>query len=402
MMPTMTTSSPDLGEFTREQFVAEAIEATGLDDFGESTWQVGLDRYLDSLRATAKLNDVGVTVAGDGVRQNLTNRLLIEQWRKDHPAVAEQHIERPIVIVGQPRTGTSILHDLLAQDPANRAPLSWEVERPVPAPRRETYWTDPRIAECQAGFDLVDSIIPGFASFHELGALLAQEDVRIFDADFKSMIYPLQFEVPAYNRWLLHEADMASTYRWHRRFLQHLQSEHAGDRWVLKSPVHMWHLPALLAEYPDAVVVQTHRDPLKVIASISALGASLREMTTDHFDVRTLATQYADDIVVCLDRVLDARRAGVIPDGQVVDLRFVEFRKNPMAAVAGLYDALDLELTEEAERRMRAFLDAHPGDPDNALKRYSFADTKLDETELRARVAEYQHHFDVESETLGT
>lgn len=386
--------------FTRDRFVADAVEATGLEDFGEDSWQEGLDRYLDSLVATARLNEIGVGVASDGIRNDLTNRLLLEQWRKDHPAVARQAIVRPIVIVGQPRTGTSILHDLLAQDPANRAPMSWEVERPVPAPTTETFWTDPRIAECQAAFDLVESIIPGFTSFHELGAQLAQEDVRIFNNDFKSMIYPLQFEVPAYNRWLLHEADMASAYRWHRRFLQHLQSGHAGERWVLKSPVHMWHLDALLAAYPDAIVVQTHRDPLKVIASVSALGASLREMTTDHFDVRTLAQQYRDDIVVCLDRALAARRGGVVPAGQVVDIRFKEFRRDPLAAVAGLYDALGLSLSEEAERRMRAFLAAHPGDPDNALRRYSFDDTGLDEAELRARVAEYQEHFGVASERV--
>jgi len=150
------------------------------------------------------------------------------------------------------------------------------------------------------------------------------------------------------------------------------------------------------------VVVQTHRDPLKVIASISALGASLREMTTDHFDVRTLADQYRDDIVVCLDRVLAARRAGIVPADQIVDLRFVEFRKDPLATVASLYDALGLTLTADAEARMRTFLDAHPGDPDNALRRYSFADTGLDESALRARVQDYQEHFGVESEPLGT
>lgn len=386
--------------FTRERLVAEAKDGTGLDDFGEDSWQEGLDRYLDALASTARLNDIGVDVARDGVLNDLTNRLRIEQWRKDHPAVARQEVLRPVVIVGQPRTGTSILHDLLAQDPTSRAPLSWEVDRPVPAPRTETYRTDPRIAECQATFDLVESIIPGFAAFHELGAQLAQEDVRIFNSDFKSMIYPLQFEVPAYNRWLLHEADMASTYRWHRRFLQHLQSEHAGERWVLKSPVHMWHLEALLAEYPDAVVVQTHRDPLKVVASISALGASLRQMTTDHFDLRTLALHYSEDIVVCLDRALAARKTGVIPPGQVVDLRFTDFRKDPLAAVAGIYDAIGLELTAETEARMRAHLDAHPGDPDNTLRRYTFADTGLDEASLRERVQAYQDHFGVESEPL--
>ena len=396
----MSTQQPDLARFTRERFVAEAVEATGLDDFGEGGWQDGLDRYLDALVATAQLNDLGVTVAGDGVVTDLANRLRLVRWREEHPEVARQQIVRPVVIVGQPRTGTSILHDLMAQDPANRAPLMWEVERPVPAPRTETFDTDPRIAECQAGFDLVESIIPGFTAFHELGARLAQEDVRIFNSDFKSMIYPLQFEVPAYDRWLLHEADLASTYRWHRHFLQHLQSEHAGERWVLKSPVHLWNLPTLFAEYPDAVVVQTHRDPLKVIASISALGASLREMTSDRVDLRTLALQYREDIVDCLDRALAARRAGVLPRGQVVDVHFGQFRKDPIAAVAGVYDALGVELTTEAEGRMRAHLDAHPGDPDNALRRYSFGDTGLDEAELRERVHEYQEFFGVESEPL--
>ena len=193
---------------------------------------------------------------------------------------------------------------------------------------------------------------------------------------------------------------MATTYRWHRRFLEHLQSEHSAQRWVLKSPVHMWNLPTLMAEYPDAIVVQTHRDPLKVIASISALGASLREMTSDHVDLQAMSRQYAADIVDCLDRALHARRTGVIPEGQVIDVHFGEFRNDPIAAVAGVYDALGIELSAEAESRMRAFLDAHPGDPDNALKRYTFSATGLDAEPLRERVRAYQDHFGVPSETL--
>lgn len=395
----MSVQETDRGRFTRDRLVAEAIDATGVDDFGAPGWEEGLDRLLDDY-VRSDLNDTGVMVAEGGVISNLSNRLLLEQWRKDHPAVAAQRVERPVVIVGQPRTGTSVLHDLMAQDPANRAPLSWEVERPVPAPRTETYSTDERIAMAQEQFDLVDSIIPGFTTFHEIGALLAQEDVRIFDGDFKSMIYSLQFDVPEYNDWLLHEADMSTTYRWHRRFLEHLQSEHRGDRWVLKSPVHMWNLPTLMAEYPDAIVVQTHRDPLKVIASISALGASLREMTSDHVDLPAMSQQYAADIAECLDRAIDARRSGVIPDGQVIDVHFGEFRKDPIAAVAGVYDALGIELSAEAESAMRAFLAAHPGDPDNALKRYTFSATGLDEGPLRERVSAYQEYFGVPSESL--
>lgn len=386
---------------TRDRLVEAAMAATGLDDFGAPSWQEGLDLLLASLEATAQLNEIGVGVAEGGVVGDLSNRLQLEAWRATHPDVAAQQIVRPIIIVGQPRTGTTILYDLMAQDPANRAPLSWEVERPVPAPRTATYLTDPRIAEAQAGFDLVESIIPGFTAFHELGAQLAQEDVRIFTSDFRSMQYSLQFEVPDYNRWLLHEADLAPTYRWHRRFLQHLQSEHMADRWLLKSPAHLWHLPALLAEYPDAIVVQNHRDPLKVIASISALGASLRSMTTDSFDVRTLAAQYGDDIMVGLDRSLAARREGLFAPGQVVDVRYQDLRVDLLATVRRIYDEIGLELTPDAEARMRTFLDAHPGDQAGSLRRYTFADTGLDEGELRERARAYEEYFDIEREVLS-
>ena len=395
------TDSIEGSTTTRDRLVAAAIEATGLDDFGAASWQEGLDIYLDSLATSAKLNEVGVGVAEGGVVTDLSNRLRIEEWRKAHPAVANEQIVRPIIIVGQPRTGTTILHDLMAQDPANRAPLSWEIEHPVPAPQTATYETDPRIAEAQAGFDLVESFIPGFTAFHELGAQLAQEDVRIFTSDFRSMQYPLQFEVPEYNRWLLHEADMAPAYRWHRRFLQHLQSEHMADRWLLKSPAHLWCLPALLAEYPDAIVIQNHRDPLKVIASVSALGASLREMTTDSFSVESLAAQYGDDIMVGLDRGLEARRQNLFKPGQVVDVRYQDIRADLIGAIARIYDEIGLELTAEAEGAMRAFLAAHPGDQAGSLKRYSFADTGLDEAELRERARPYQEFFDVESEPLS-
>jgi hypothetical protein len=386
---------------TRDRLVEAAITATGLDDFGSDSWQEGLDVLLTSLDATADLNEIGVGVAEGGVVTDLSNRLRIEGWRRDHPEVATQRVDRPIIIVGQPRTGTTILFDLMAQDPTNRAPLSWEIERPVPAPRTATYGTDPRIAEAQAGFDLVESIIPGFTSFHELGAQLAQEDVRIFTSDFRSMQFSLQFEVPEYNRWLLHEADMAPAYRWHRRFLQHLQSEHHSERWLLKSPAHLWSLPALLAEYPDAIVIQNHRDPLKVIASISALGASLREMTTDNFDVRTLAAQYGDDIMVGLDRALQAWADGLFAPGQVVDVRYQDFRHDPIATIAHVYDQIGLELTVDTEARMRSFLAAHPGDQAGSLKRYSFADTGLDEDELRERARPYQEFFGVETEQLS-
>lgn len=394
MSTTDTVGTPD-------ELVQAAIDSTGLDDFGAPTWREGLERYVSALGRTAQLNEVGVGVARDGVVGDLGTRLQLVQWRKDHPDVARQEIVRPIIIVGLPRTGTSILHDLMAQDPSMRAPLSWEVERPVPAPRTESYETDPRIEQAQAQFDLVDSIIPGFTAFHELGARLAQEDVRMWTSDFRSMQFSLQFEVPEYNDWLLHDADMAPAYEWHHRFLQHLQSEHMAERWLLKSPAHLWNFEQLRAQYPDAIVIQNHRDPLKVIASISALGASLREMTTDAFDVERLATQYGEDIMFGLDRALAQRREGLFPDDQIIDVRYQDFRRDLLGTVAQLYERLGLELSDDAAARQQAFLDAHPGDAANSLKRYTWEQTGLDEGKMRERATDYQDYFGIESEELG-
>ncbi|MEI7860526.1 MAG: sulfotransferase [Acidimicrobiales bacterium] len=378
-----------------------AMAATGLSDMGDTSWRDGLDRLLVDLAGPAQLNDLGRTIVETEMVGYLTNRLQILEWRRSHPEVADGAITRPIIIVGQPRTGTTILYDLLAQDPSNRAPLTWEVDQPCPPPETATYDTDRRIAESDAIAAMPDLLIPGFTDFHPLGATLAQECVRMTGADFRSMIFPTQYDVPEYNRWLLHEADMAPAYRWHRIFLQHLQSRHAADRWLLKSPCHLWSLGALFDEYPDALIIQTHRDPVRVISSISALVALLRSMSSDYSSVARAASEYAEDIILGLDRSIEARMDGTVPAGQVVDVQFAEFMSDPFATIGTIYDALGMELTNETEAAMRAFLAAHPGDGGGGGSRYTFADTELDAEVLRARGRAYQEYFDVPSEPVA-
>jgi Sulfotransferase family len=382
----------------RTALVEQAMARTGEEDLGEPSWQEGLDILLDGFRHEARLHELGVEIAAAEVVDYLANRLAINAWRRDHPEVADGAVEKPIVIVGQPRTGTTILYDLLAQDPALRAPLSWEVDRPVPPPETATYETDPRIDEVQATLDMAEILIPGFTSFHSIGARLGQECVRITAGDFRSMIFQTQYRLPTYNRWLLHDADLAPAYRWHRRFLQHLQSRNPVHQWLLKSPAHLWHLEALAAEYPDAIVVQTHRDPLKVIASVSALVANLRRMASDDISLPEVAESYADDIFVGLDRGIEARDRSTFPSGSFIDVQFAQFCADPLAAIARIYAALDRELTAEAETRMRTFLAGNPGD--GGGDRYRFADTGLDAGALRERSLRYQERFDVESEPV--
>jgi len=386
--------------FNRDRLVAEAIERAGADDFGEDTWQEGFDLLVDGFESESNLNDVGIEIATTDLVNNLANRLGILDWCRAHPEIAQAGVEHPIVIVGQPRTGTTILYDLLALDPSLRAPLTWEVDRPLPPPETATYDSDPRIAEVDATLAMVDALMPGFTSFHPMGATLAQECVRITAGDFRSMIFPIQFRLRTYNRWLLHDADLAPAYRWHRVFLQHLQSRHAAQQWLLKSPAHLWHLDDLAGEYPDAIVVQTHRDPLKVIASTSALATHLRRMASDEPDIVEIAADYADDIFVGLDRGMDARDRGVIPKDRIVDVQFAAFVADPIATVRAIYVALGRELDDFTEQRMRRFLDNNPGDGGGGGTRYRFADTRLDADALRERASAYQDYFDVESEPV--
>ena len=381
--------------FQPDHLVEQACELAGSDDFGDDdTWRDGLARLCDGLVSEARLNDLGVEIAVLDVIRPLTGRLQIVKWRKENPAVAAQPVTRPIFIVGQPRTGTTILFDLLAQDPALRPPLTWEVDNPWPLPRPETYATDPRIAETQASIEMSEQIVPGLLAFHPMGALVGQECVRITAGQFCSMIFPVQYRLPSYSRWLLYEADHQPAYAYHRMFLQHLQSGVPGQ-WLLKSPAHLWQFDALVAEYPDALIVQTHRDPLNVISSISALTHHLRQLASDESSITECAAQSREEIVVGLERGMKLRDS---LSQRVVDVQFADFIHDPFATIRGVYAELGRELEPVAEQNMRAFLAGHPGDGGGS--RYSWADTGLDAGLVREQVRVYQDCYGVPDEPL--
>jgi hypothetical protein len=383
--------------FNPDGLIAAACEQAGSDDFGDDGWQPGLERVADGLVNDARLSVIGVEVAHLDLMRALKNRLDVIAWRKQYPEIADKPIIAPIFIVGQPRTGTTILHDLLAQDPELRAPLTWEVDAPCPVPQAATYHDDPRIAQAQASIDMSEQIVPGFLAFHPMGALLAQECVRITGSEFTSMIYTVQYRLPSYYRWLLYEADHTRAYRYHRIFLQHLQSGVPGQ-WVLKSPAHLWQLDKLLAEYPDALIVQTHRDPLNVISSIAALTHHLRRMGSDETNIVECAAQSYEEITVGLERGMALRDSGVVPAGRMIDVQFADFMNDPWTTIKDIYGKLGRELQPDAEQKMRDFLAAHPGD--GGRGRYTWSDTGLDAGEVRDRVRTYQERYAVPTEQL--
>jgi Sulfotransferase family len=383
--------------FATDRLLATACAQTGFDDFGDDGWQPALELLVDGLVNEARLSAIGVEVAHGDLMRALSNRLGVIDWRKKNPDIARQQVARPIFIVGQPRTGTTILYDLLAQDPDLRAPLTWEVDEPCPVPQPETYRDDPRIAQIQSNIELSEQIVPGFLKFHPMGALVGQECVRITAGEFTSMIYGVQYRLPTYYRWLLYDAEYGGAYRYHRIFLQHLQSGVPGQ-WLLKSPAHLWQLDTLLAEYPDALIVQTHRDPLNVISSIAALTHHLRRMSTDESTVAECAVQSYEEIIVGLEGEMALRDSGAVPEGKIIDVKFTDFMNDPWATIGGIYQALGRELRPDTMQRMRDFLSAHPSD--GGRGRYTWSDTGLDADEVRERVRAYQDRYDVPTEQL--
>lgn len=381
-----------------DKLIEQACELAGSDDFGDDDgWRDNLNRLIDDFVAEADLSPLGAEVAAADIVVPLRNRLQITGWRKEHPEVADERIEKPIVIMGQPRTGTTILYDLLAQDPDLRAPLTWEVDCPFPVPQPDTYDTDPRIDQIQAQLEMTEQLMPGFMKWHPMSARAGQECVRMTAGTFCSMIFSTQYRLPNYAHWLMYEADHTAAYRYHRKYLQHLQSGVPGQ-WLLKTPAHLWQLDKLVAEYPDAILVQTHRDPLVVISSISALIAHLQKLASEGASVQRAAGLCASEMLLGLERSMQMIDDGVVGPDRIIDVRFADFMRDPFETIAAIYDRLGRELTPVAEQRMRDHLSANPGD--GGGNRYTWADTGLDADELREKVRAYQERYDVPSESL--
>jgi hypothetical protein len=380
--------------------LAEASAKTGLTDFGDDRFRAPLRLLYESYERDAGLTTFGrLAVRRDGLRL-LENRLHLQDAWTRHPEILRGEIRAPIFVLGLPRTGTSILHELLAQDPANRTPMTWEVQRIWPPPERATFETDPRIAETDKHYSGIDRVMPEFQQIHRMGARLPQECVALTCHDFASLVFHTSHRVTSYQEWL-DRADLAFVYESHRRQLQYLQWRCPAERWVLKSPGHLWTLATLLAEYPDARIVQTHRDPLRVLASLVHLVSVLRGMACERIDPVEIGEDWTRRLADGLGRTLEVRRAGALPPERVFDIQFSEFVGNEIAVIRRMYDHFGLAFTAGAEARMRSYLDANPKDGKGG-HRYALRDSGLDPAAERRRYAAYQEYFRVPDESVSS
>ena len=368
-----------------DEFHARASEARGLEDFGEDDYREALGVLCASLDEDANLTPLGEIAHQTMIVDALQARLLCEEGWRRHPEAGEATIERPLVIIGLPRTGTTALHHLLAQDPALQAFEHWLMRTPKPRPPREAWDADPDYQAALARVDMMFARSPEMRAIHEIEAFLPDEDWNVFDQNFTHGSYQANADVHGYAEWRA-TADLRPVYERHRRNAQLVGSTSPEKPWLFKDATHLFGADALLDVYPDARVIQTHRDPVPMIASVCSLCWASRSAMNEGTDIHAFGRDTLALWEESIYRMMAAREAR--DPAQFYDLPFERFVKDPVAAIQDVYAHFDLPYTDEADAAIRRFRAENPKGK-HGQHRYTLDEYGLDEGEVRERFRRY-------------
>jgi hypothetical protein len=369
----------------------EAVRRARSDDFGDPSFRDPLRRLLAAYEKDAQLSLLGRIAARQDMIRLLANRLRLRADRRRHPEIEAEVVRRPLFVTGLPRTGTTLLHGLLAQDPVTRAPRHWECVFPSPPPERSRYTTDRRIAAAARQLRWFHRMNPEIRRIHAVGAQLPEECLIITSHSFLSFQFQTSHTVPSYQTWL-EAQDLRPSYAEHHRFLQQLQWRCRGERWALKAPAHLYGIEALFAVYPDAGVVFTHREPVEVVASAASLHTVLRSTFSDGVDPVAVGQEVTTRWCEGMRRALAARDGGCAPPDRFFDVRYTDLVRDPIGVVRGIYAHFDMRFTDGAEQRMRRFLGENPKDK-HGRHEYTLEQFGLDRDQERLRYAWYRERF---------
>jgi Sulfotransferase family len=374
---------------TVEDLHASASRLTGLDDFGPDR----NDRYLEGLRVLldSYANEAALTPAGNRMKRAflrgaLVARLLSENGWKQHPEHADVPIARPIFVTGMPRTGTTALHRLLTADPGHQGLELWLTEVPQPRPPRESWESDPVFAGIQEGYSRHHVEHPEFMGLHYIAADQPEECWRLLRQSMASISFESLAHIPSYSRWL-DGYDWGPAYRRHRANLQLIGLPDAGRRWVLKNPSHLYALDALMAAYPDALVVQTHRSPRAAVASACSLSAHATKGWSGRFVGERIGRDQLDLLGRGVERFA-AQRRGHDP-AQFLDVYYDDFVADPVGAVEQVYGAFRVPFTDAARGAVRDLHRESTSGLRRPAHRYTLGDFGLSESQVDERFAGY-------------
>lgn len=369
--------------------IDNAIAQAGYSDFGGDSWREGLDRLVDSLNDTAELTQAGAHMLSHRITRLLANRLAIEKTYKERPEINDQVVEGPIFVIGLPRTGTTALSQLVAADPQIRSLRGWESSSPVPPPEKATEKTDPRIAATQAGLDHICKMYPKWASMHHETANSATECQDLLGMEFKAEHFTGMAYVPAYSKWVMN-CDMTSAYRYHHRVLKLLQSRCPPNLWHLKTPLHMLSLDALVAEYPNAKFLWSHRDPAKVLGSNCSLITYCRSWASDRKDT-TIGGEQLKIWLEALRRAVDFRQR--MGDTRFADLSIAEIQTEPVTVIERAYKHLGIPFEERSRVAIQNWADTHKHGA-HGMHVSHLEDFGLNADQVHAAFENYMKRFD--------
>lgn len=380
--------------YTADELIARAITETGLDQFDGEGFREGLEIYISDYNSNPRDEEFNERNAAYVVKA-LSHRLQIIDAIRQRPEVLQRPIERPVFVFGVPRTGTTLLSNLLAADPGRRSALTWEIENPVPPPTTATLKTDPRCLAMLEREREMQAANPDMFKFYRNSATYPNECVFWTIHDFKALLWESRGKLPNYRNWIYDAStDLVPTYEYHKKFLQLHQADAPGI-WNLKLPSHSLWLDTLLKVYPDARLVWTHRDPITATSSYCSLQRLASSTATGHVDLQDIGKNYSWQTAEHARRAM-ATRARIGHD-RIIDVHYADLLRDTMGTLRKLYAALGDDFTPEAEASIQGWVDANPQGKFGRHE-YRLDEFGLSVDELRANFADYLDQYDVEPE----
>jgi len=391
MGSTLKSVNVPLASLSEESLLAAALRQTRLSDWGDDSFRLPFNILLQSLEKEANLNFFGRYLFRQRCIRVLANRLRIQEDLKRYPEILQVPICRPLFIVGLPRTGTTLLHNLLSQDPANRTLLLWELLSPSPPPDSQTRQTDPRIAATNKLIKGYYNLVPKLREVHYVNPTGPEECNFLFEHGFTSLIFEVDANVPRYGQWL-EKHNMVAPYQYYRQQLQLLGWHCSGERWVLKAPAHLFNLEALLTVFPDACIVHIHRNLLKVLPSLCSLSSIVRGIYSDQLDLRQIGEYWINRSASGLDHAMQVRSSA--DPSQFYDLNYKTLFQDPTGTVRQIYEYFGYKFDTYIENTIKTWITQNPQHK-YGIHRYSLEQFRIDPMVVNRRFARYRERFGV-------
>ena len=372
------------------EILDQAKSETGLSDLGEPLFFEGLNKLIDSINNEASLNEIGIQAQPIRIQGLLSNRLRFEEDLKKFPEILDQEIIAPIVIVGLPRTGSTMTHRLLASDPKHTAMLWWEGRYPALLPGEKRGDIEARMELGKAEVDAVVAASPEALDIHPWDYKGADEEILLLEHNFLSTVPESFMALPSYSEWI-EEQDHTLAYEDLKKFIQYLQWQNPGrekKRWVLKSPHHLGFIDKMISVFPDAKIIQTHRDPIKTVPSFCSMCANLFEPLTTNFDKVFIGKHWSNKLTRALNHCMNISEQH--PDN-FLDLEFLNMIKDPIDEMKKIYEFIGESFGEKTEVAMEAWREENKHEM--GAHKYSLEEYDLTESQINNNFAKYQQKY---------